>query len=95
MQGIGQALLEEIVYGEEDHQLLGTNFLEYLIPTSLDPMGSDFVGFEMSNYKTETTANPLGVKGMGESGSIAAPAAIVNAVADAQDHSRLTFSICR
>src|SRR5207245_8931082 len=82
MQGIGQALLEEVAYGD-DHQLLTLNFLDYEIPTATDPLSLDFPGFETLTYKTDTLANPLGVKGMGESGSIAAPAAVVNAIADA------------
>jgi aerobic carbon-monoxide dehydrogenase large subunit len=88
VQGTGQALLEEVKYGE-DNQLLTVNFLDYLVPTAMDPFSSTFRGFETSTYQTETLANPLGVKGMGESGAIAAPAAVVNAVEDAlMNHNR-------
>jgi aerobic carbon-monoxide dehydrogenase large subunit len=82
MQGLGQGLLEEIIYSN-DGQLLGTNFLDYLIPTSTDPFSYSVSPIETRYYKTDTSANPLGVKGMGESGAIAAPAAVVNAVTDA------------
>jgi aerobic carbon-monoxide dehydrogenase large subunit len=82
MQGLGQALLEEVVFSAEGQQLT-SNFLDYLIPTSLDPLADKFKDFEFSYYTTETQANQLGVKGMGECGAIAAPPAIVNGVEDA------------
>jgi len=82
-QGVGQALLEKVVY-DEDGQILTSNFLEYLIPTAQDPWASSILKtFETHSYKTDIATNPLGVKGMGEAGIIAAPAAIVNAVQDA------------
>jgi aerobic carbon-monoxide dehydrogenase large subunit len=81
-QGLGQALLEEVVFGENGEQL-SSSFLDYLTPTSMDPLAPEFKDFELSYYSTETDANPLGVKGMGECGAIAAPPAVVNAVEDA------------
>ncbi len=82
LQGLGQALLEEVSFGR-DGQQLSSNFLDYLIPTSLDPLDDRFSDFELSYYFTRTEANQLGVKGMGECGAIAAPPAIANAVEDA------------
>jgi aerobic carbon-monoxide dehydrogenase large subunit len=82
LQGLGQALLEEVSFGNDGQQLT-SNFLDYLIPTSLDPLDGKFEDFEFSYYATGTEANQLGVKGMGECGAIAAPPAIANAVEDA------------
>lgn len=82
VQGFGQALLEEVSFGRDGQQLT-SNFLDYLIPTSLDPLDGKFNDFELSYYATGTEANKLGVKGMGECGAIAAPPAIANAVEDA------------
>jgi carbon-monoxide dehydrogenase large subunit len=82
MQGIGQALLEQVHF-DEDGRLVNSNFLDYLIPTATDPMPGSVENFETLYYQTKTIANPLGVKGMGESGAIVAPAAIVNAVSNA------------
>jgi carbon-monoxide dehydrogenase large subunit len=82
MQGLGQALYEEMVYNKEG-QPITSSFLDYLIPTALNPFNGEASKFETYFYKTRTTANPIGVKGMGESGAIAAPAALANAVDDA------------
>ncbi len=77
VQGIGQALLERIVY-DEHGQLLTSTLADYLIP-SLDTAP------RIESHRTVTPApsNPLGVKGVGEAGTIAATPAIVNAVEDA------------
>jgi carbon-monoxide dehydrogenase large subunit len=75
--GIGNALLEEAVY-DEDGQLLTTTYMDYLLPTSMD-VPSVRVGHQ--TFPSER--NPLGAKGVGEGGAVAAPAAIVNAVEDA------------
>jgi aerobic carbon-monoxide dehydrogenase large subunit len=77
LQGISQALLEEIVY-DDDGQLLTATLADYLIPsTDTAP--------NVECYRTETPSpvNPLGVKGVGEAGTIAATPAIANAVEDA------------
>ena len=76
-QGLGAALLEEIVYSDRG-QPLTTTFLDYLLPTSSS----------VPDIETEYTEHPSphipgGMKGMGEGGTIAAPAAILNAIADA------------
>ncbi len=76
-QGVGQALLEGAVYGQEG-QLLTGSFLDYPMPTSTElPM------IETDRTETPTLVNPLGAKGAGEAGTIGAPPAVVNAVVDA------------
>jgi carbon-monoxide dehydrogenase large subunit len=78
-QGIGGALLEELVYDEQG-QLLTTTLMDYLLPTAMDmPAATSALILE----ETPTPLNPLGVKGVGEGGSSGAGAAIANAVADA------------
>ncbi|GAA2686092.1 xanthine dehydrogenase family protein molybdopterin-binding subunit [Streptomyces aculeolatus] len=76
-QGIGGALLEELVYDEQG-QPLSTSFGDYLMPTAADLPEIDVFVVE---YPTPT--NPLGLKGAGESGMVGTPAAVANAVADA------------
>jgi carbon-monoxide dehydrogenase large subunit len=76
-QGIAQALLEEAVYSP-DGQLLTGNLTTYLIPAA-----PDVPRFELARTVTPTPVNPLGAKGIGESGTLAAPPTIVNAVMDA------------
>ncbi len=77
VQGIGQALYEEIVYNK-DGQPLTSSFMDYSIPTACG-----LPSFELKRTVTPTTSNPLGTKGVGEVGSIGATAAIVSAVEDA------------
>ena len=76
-QGIGQALLEEVVY-DEDGQLVTGSFLDYAIPRA-----SDLPRFVLSHTVTPTPLNPLGAKGSGEAGAIGSTPAVVNAVVDA------------
>jgi aerobic carbon-monoxide dehydrogenase large subunit len=78
-QGIGGALLEELVYDEQG-QLLTTTLMDYLLPTAMDMPA---VTAAQILEETPTPLNPLGVKGVGEGGSSGAGAAIANAVADA------------
>ena len=78
-QGIGGALLEELVYDEEG-QLLTTTFMDYLLPTVMEMPAEIAVRIL---EETPTPLNPLGVKGVGEGGSSGCGAAIANAVADA------------
>jgi aerobic carbon-monoxide dehydrogenase large subunit len=76
-QGIGQALLEEAVY-DEGGQLVNGTYLGYVMPRAADlPM------FKVGNHVTACTHNPLGVKGVGETGAIGVPPAVINAVLDA------------
>ena len=76
-QGIGAALYEEISY-DQNGQLLGGSFMDYLLPGSLEVPKIKTVHLE-----SPSPLNPLGVKGLGEGGAIAPPAAIANALADA------------
>jgi aerobic carbon-monoxide dehydrogenase large subunit len=76
-QGLGQALLERIVYGEDGQLLTGT-FMEYAIPRA-----DDMPELIVDRTVTPSPLNPLGVKGVGEGSACVAPPAIVNAVVDA------------
>jgi carbon-monoxide dehydrogenase large subunit len=77
-QGVGQALFENIVYDEESGQLITGSFLDYGMPRADDfpPIVSELV-------EIPAKTNPLGIKGIGEAGTIAAPPTVVNAVLDA------------
>ncbi len=77
-QGIGQALLEGCVYDAESGQLLTGSFMDYCMPRA-----DDLPSFKVDMTKTPCPHNPLGVKGCGEAGAIAAPPALINAVTDA------------
>lgn len=77
VQGIATALLEELRYSEEG-QLLTASFMDYLLPTAFDAPT-----FEIHHMETPSTNHELGTKGAGEGGTIAGPAAVANAVADA------------
>ncbi|WJR76763.1 xanthine dehydrogenase family protein molybdopterin-binding subunit [Bradyrhizobium sp. NP1] len=77
-QGIGQALMEQCTYDRDSGQLIAGSFMDYAMPRA-----DDLPSFRFESQETLSPNNPLGVKGAGESGSIAAPAAVVNAVVDA------------
>jgi len=76
-QGVGGALLEEMVYDEQAQLLTGT-FMDYLVPTAMELPAIETVHLEYPSPR-----NPLGIKGIGEGGAISPPAAIANAVEDA------------
>jgi len=76
-QGIGGILLEELVY-DEAGQLLTGSLADYLVPTA-----SDMPDIAMIHLHAPSPLNPLGVKGVGEGGAVAPPAAIANAICDA------------
>jgi aerobic carbon-monoxide dehydrogenase large subunit len=76
-QGLGQALYEGAEY-DSDGQLLTGSMLDYVVPTS-----EQAPTYETSHTYTPSPVNPLGVKGIGEAGTIAASAAVVNSVVDA------------
>jgi carbon-monoxide dehydrogenase large subunit len=76
-QGIGQALYEEAVY-DDNGQLVSATLLDYAVPKA-----HKLVSFETERTVTPCPHNPIGVKGVGEAGTIASPATIVNAVMDA------------
>jgi carbon-monoxide dehydrogenase large subunit len=75
MQGIGQALMEQVIYSPSDGQLVTGTFMDYALPRAAD--GPSFI-FETHNVPCKT--NPLGVKGAGEAGAIGSCPAVVNAI---------------
>ena len=76
-QGIGQAMLERIVY-DESGQLLTGSFLDYALPRA-----ADMPPLVIESLCIPATANALGAKGVGEAGTIGVPAALLNAAIDA------------
>ena len=83
-QGIGQAIFEEAVY-DDDGNLLTTTFTDYLLPSA-----AELPSFTLDKTVTPSPSNPLGAKGIGEAGTIAATPAVVNAVVDALSHKGIT-----
>jgi aerobic carbon-monoxide dehydrogenase large subunit len=83
-QGIAQALFEEAVHDEGGTLISGT-LADYLVPTA-----ADLPSFTTDRTETPATSNPLGVKGVGEAGTIASTPAVVNAVLDAVRHLGVT-----
>ena len=79
-QGVGQALWEEAIYDEGGQLLTGT-LLDYAMPRA-----HKLPAYETDRTETPCPHNPLGVKGIGEAGAIASPAAVTNAVVDALSH---------
>jgi aerobic carbon-monoxide dehydrogenase large subunit len=77
VQGLGGALCEAIAY-DGDGQLLSGSLMDYALPTA-----SDMPAFKIAHLHSPSPLNPLGVKGVGEGGAVAPPAAVVNAVCDA------------
>jgi carbon-monoxide dehydrogenase large subunit len=77
-QGISQALFEEVQYDDETGQMLNGTMLDYLIPTM-----AEMPRFELDRTVTPTPTNELGVKGIGEAGTIASSIAVINAITDA------------
>jgi aerobic carbon-monoxide dehydrogenase large subunit len=78
VQGVGQALMENLAYDQATGQLLSGSFQDYCMPRA-----DQFCDFEVASNPTLTEKNPLGVKGVGEAGTIAAIPAVMNAVNDA------------
>ena len=76
-QGVGQAMFEDAIY-DEDGNLLTASLVDYILPTA-----TDLPSFELGRTVTPTDINPLGVKGIGEAGTIGAAQTVVNAVVDA------------
>ena len=83
-QAVGAALYEEGAY-DDDGNLLTTTMTTYLVPSA-----AEFPSFETDRTETESPTNPLGVKGVGETGTIAATPAVINAVLDALSHLGVT-----
>ncbi len=76
-QGVGQALYEGTVYDKEG-QLITGSYMDYAMPRA------DYLpSFKVDTTETRCPSNPLGIKGCGEAGAIAAPAAVMNAITDA------------
>ena len=71
-------MIEEVVYDRASGQLIAGSFMDYAMPRA-----DDFPDFAVAFHEVPATTNPLGIKGVGETGTVAAPAAIVNAVLDA------------
>lgn len=80
-QGIAQALYEEMKYDPDTGQPITSNLIDYLIPSA-----PDLPGFVPGRINTPCPNNPLGAKGIGESGAIGSPPSVVNAIVDALSH---------
>jgi carbon-monoxide dehydrogenase large subunit len=77
-QGIAAALFEELIYDRDTGQLVNGTMVDYFMPTA-----ADLPTFELDHLETPSPVTPFGIKGVGEGGTIAAAAAITNAVCDA------------
>jgi carbon-monoxide dehydrogenase large subunit len=78
MQGLGQAVMEQVAYDPESGQLLTGTFMDYAMPRA-----DDLAAIKVESNPCPTKLNPLGAKGAGEAGTVGALPAIVNAVMDA------------
>ena len=85
-QGLGGVLFEDIVYDREG-QLLAGSLADYMVPTA-----GDMPEMVMVHQHSRSPLNPLGVKGVGEGGAVAPPAALANAIADALAPFRAEFN---
>ena len=83
-QGIAQALFESVTYDEDANPMTST-LMDYLVPAA-----SEFPSFECHNTETPSPRNPLGAKGIGESGTIGSTPAVQSAVIDALSHLGVT-----
>jgi aerobic carbon-monoxide dehydrogenase large subunit len=79
-QGVGQAMLEGAFY-DANGQLLTASYMDYCMPRA-----DDLPSYDVGMTHTACPSNPLGVKGCGEAGAIAAPPALINAITDALGH---------
>ena len=77
-QGVGQALMEQVVYDQESGQLLTSSFMEYGMPRA-----DTFCDIAVASNTVPTKLNPLGAKGAGEAGTVGALPVVMNAVMDA------------
>jgi carbon-monoxide dehydrogenase large subunit len=84
VQGIAEALSEEAIY-DENGSLMTSSMANYLIPAA-----SEVPNLIVGRHETPSTTNELGVKGVGETGTIASPPAVINAVVDALSHLGVT-----
>src|SRR5262245_2247741 len=83
-QGIAEALAEEAIYDDQGN-LTTSSMTQYLVPAA-----SEVPSFIVGTHETPSTTNELGVKGVGETGTIASPPAVINAVVDALSHLGVT-----
>jgi carbon-monoxide dehydrogenase large subunit len=74
-QGLGQAMFETIAYDPVSGQLLSGSFMDYALPRA-----DDLPHFEVDSHEVPTQTNPLGVKGVGEAGTVGSLPAVINAV---------------
>ena len=84
-QGVGQALLEGAHY-DSDGQLLTASYMDYCMPRA-----DNVPSFKVDTVETPCPSNPLGIKGCGEAGAIAAPPAVINAITDALGHENVSM----
>lgn len=77
-QGVGQALMEQILHDDSGGQLLTASFMDYALPRA-----TDIPSVELLDNPQPTAINPLGAKGGGEAGTIGAPPAVICAILDA------------
>jgi carbon-monoxide dehydrogenase large subunit len=77
-QGVGQAIMEQVVYDRESGQLLTASFMDYAMPRA-----DTFCDMHIESNPVPTALNPLGAKGAGEAGTVGALPAVMNAVMDA------------
>lgn len=78
VQGAAQAMMEEVAYDRDSGQLLTGSFMDYCMPRA-----DDFCAFELAANEVPTNRNPLGVKGVGEAGTVGSIPAVMNAINDA------------
>ena len=84
-QGIGQAMLENVVY-DEDAQLVTGSYMDYTMPRA-----DDVPSYTIEHNMTAAPSNPLGIKGCGEAGAIGTPPAVINAITDAIGNNDLSM----
>ena len=84
-QGIGQALLENVIY-DDNGQLLTASYMDYAMPRA-----DDVPSYKLSTHETVCPGNPMGMKGCGEAGAIGSPPALINAITDAIGNNNLTM----
>ncbi len=84
-QGIGQAMLENVVY-TDDGQLLTGSYMDYVMPRA-----DDVPSYTLEHNTTVCPNNPLGIKGCGEAGAIGSPPAVINAITDAIGNNNLSM----
>ncbi len=84
-QGVGQALLEGAVY-DANGQLVTASYMDYAMPRA-----DDLPSYDVGMTQTACPSNPLGIKGCGEAGAIAAPPAVMNAITDALGHEEIAM----